>query len=26
MTPQEFITNYQNGAHLVQEVTSSALV
>ena len=26
VTPQEFITNYQNGGHLVQEVTSSALV
>jgi putative transposase len=26
VTPQEFITNYQNGAHLAQEVTSSALV
>lgn len=26
VTPQEFITNYQNEVHLVQEVTSSALV
>jgi putative transposase len=26
MTPQEFTTNYQNGAHLAQELTSSALV
>ncbi len=26
VTPQEFITNYQNGAHPAQEVTSSALV
>jgi putative transposase len=26
VTPQEFITNYQNGAHLVQKVTSSAVV
>ena len=26
VTPQEFIINYQNGAHSVQEVTSSALV
>jgi putative transposase len=26
VTPQEFIINYQNGAHPVQEVTSSALV
>jgi putative transposase len=25
VTPQEFIINYQNGAHRVQEVTSSAL-
>lgn len=26
VTPQEFITNYLNGAHLTQELTSSALV
>ncbi len=26
VTPQEFIHNYRNGAHLTQEVTSSALV
>lgn len=26
VTPQEFITNYQNGAPLPQEITSSALV
>ena len=26
MTPQEFINNYQNGAHLTRELTSSALV
>jgi putative transposase len=26
VTPQEFITNYQNGAHLTQEFTPSALV
>jgi hypothetical protein len=26
VTPQEFITNYQNGAQLRQECTSSALV
>jgi putative transposase len=26
VTPQEFITNYQTGAHLTQEFTSSALV
>jgi putative transposase len=26
MTPQEFITNYQNGAQLTQGLTSSALV
>lgn len=26
VTPQEFITNHQNGSHLTQEFTSSALV
>jgi putative transposase len=26
VTPQEFIANYQNGAHPAQEITSSALV
>ena len=26
VTPQEFIANYQNGSHLIQELTSSALV
>lgn len=26
VTPQEFIAHYQNGTHLTQEATSSALV
>ena len=26
VTPQEFITNYQNGAHRAQQLPSSALV
>ena len=26
VTPQEFITHYQNGSHLIQKLTSSALV
>jgi putative transposase len=26
VTPQEFIVNHQNGVHLIQELTSSAVV